>query len=72
MLLADYFYIHENKYNPTNYPSFFYIGKRKICFGSTHIAHINNIFKEILSKEMLKVMIYVRKSMAVYMLFPLN
>lgn len=70
MLLADYFYIHENKYNPTNYPFFFILEKRKICFGS--IAHINNIFKEILSKEMLKVMIYVRKSMAVYMLFPLN
>lgn len=32
MLLADYFYIHENKYNPTNYPSFFYIGKKENLF----------------------------------------
>lgn len=49
---------------------FWISGKRKIYFGS--IAHINNICKGIFSKEILKVMIYVRKSMAVYMLFPLN
>lgn len=49
---------------------FFILEKRKICFGS--IAQINNICKNFFSKEMLKVMIYVRKSMAVYMLFPLN
>lgn len=49
---------------------FLILGKRKICFGS--IVYINNICKEFFLKEMFIVMIYVRKSMVVYMLFFLN
>lgn len=72
-MLADYFHTCKYKYDPTKYHSFLNIREKgKIVLVAKLIKKYQSfICNEIISKEMLKVMIYLRKNM-VYVSFLLN